>query len=171
MASAEDAQEVVAQAAAELPGQSILDAETLRRLFRDLEATDVDELEVVAGESRLYVRREPGSRARDTERQPDTRGVPQVDRQNKAALGVPVIAPLTGVFYSRSRPDERPYVVVGDVVEIGQVVALIETMKIYNEVTVDIAGEVLSVHGADGELVKSGQPLLYVRPRQEGERE
>jgi len=165
MASAEDT-----QAAAELP-ESLLDANTLRRLFRDLEATDVDELEVVSGKSRLYVRREPGSRRHNTERRPGTWSVPGLDRYNPAVLGVPVIAPLTGVFYSRARPDERPYVVVGDVVEIGQVVGLIETMKIYNEVTVDVAGEVLSVHGTDGELVESGQPLLYIRPRQEGERE
>jgi acetyl-CoA carboxylase biotin carboxyl carrier protein len=168
MASAEDSQKVI-QAAANRPGHSLLNPDTLRRLFRDLEATDVDELEIVSGESRLYVRREPGSRTHDTARQPGARSASRLDRQNEAALGVPVVAPLTGVFYSRSRPDERPYVAVGDVVELGQVVGLIETMKIYNEVTVDIAGEVLSVHWTDGELVESGQPLLYVRPRQEGE--
>jgi acetyl-CoA carboxylase biotin carboxyl carrier protein len=59
-------------------------------------------------------------------------------------------------------------VAIGDPVEPGQVVALIETMKLFNEVTVDIAGEVISLPVAEGELVEAGQPLLFMRPRESG---
>lgn len=137
---------------------SLLDPTVLRRLFHQLESTDIDELEIVAGDSRLFLRREPGKRP--SSQAPPTESVP---------LGVPVPAPLTGVFYARSSPDQPPFVELGAVIEPGQVVALIETMKLFNEVTVDVGGEVLSVAAQDGDLVEMGQALMYIRPRGEGE--
>ncbi len=142
------------------PEQSLFDPETVRDLLRRLRSTDVDELEIVRGSSRLYLRREPGL---DLEARPDH--VTAV----RPHPGVPVVAPLTGVFYARPNPDEAPFVVVGDRVEPGQVVALIETMKLFNEVTVDVTGEVLSVAVADGSLVEVGQALLYVKVAEETE--
>lgn len=138
--------------------RSILNAETLRHLFRQLEATDVDELELVVGASRIYLRREPGRRA-VVERPPDN----VVDR------GVAVVAPLTGVFFSRPAPDQPPFVEVGARIVRGQLVALIETMKLFNEVTTEVAGEILSVAVSDGDLVETGQPLMYIRLDEDGE--
>lgn len=137
---------------------SLLDPERLRHLFGQLQATNVDELEVVFGSSRLYLRRDPGKSTR-----PSTEG--------QAAMppdGVPVVAPLHGVFYARPSPEEPPFVVPGDVVAAGQVVGLIEKMKMMNNVTVDMEGEVLSVDAQDGELVQTGQPLLFLRPTTPG---
>ena len=140
---------------------SILDPGTLRRLFRHLEATDVDEVEVVWGSSRLYIRREPGVRTlvqRATDR-PDDSGAP----------GAPILAPLTGVFYARPSPEQPSFVAPGDLVLPGQIVGLIETMKLFNEVTADRAGEVVSIAVADGDLVEAGQPLIYLAYPAEGE--
>ncbi len=148
--------------------RSLLDPETLRCLFRDLEATDVDELEVATASSRLYLRREPSRRAAGHPLSHHTQGAPAPSRPGPTAAGVPVVAPLTGVFSSRPKPEQPPFVVTGDMIEVGQVVGLIETMKIFNEVTADVAGEVLSVAASEGELVEAGHPLLYVRPRQQG---
>ncbi|HZU11387.1 MAG TPA: biotin/lipoyl-containing protein [Chloroflexota bacterium] len=132
----------------------LLDPATLRELLRHLEQTDVDELEVVSGEARLYLRREPGKRG----------AVGPGERPREAPAGVPIVAPLTGVFYARSSPDQSPYVAPGDVIQPGQVVALIETMKLFNEVVAEIAGEVLSIAVDEGDLIEAGQPILYVRP-------
>jgi biotin carboxyl carrier protein len=52
---------------------------------------------------------------------------------------------------------------VGDAVEEGQVVALIETMKLFNEVIVDFSGEVLEVTATEGDLVEVGHPLMFIR--------
>jgi acetyl-CoA carboxylase biotin carboxyl carrier protein len=136
---------------------SLLDPETLRQLLRRIEATDVEELEVVLGPSRLYLRREPGKRAvLETElRSPDSL---------HTAPGVPVIAPLTGVYYSRPTPDQPVFAEPGMVVEAGQVVALIETMKLFNEVITEVSGEVVEILAHDGDLVESGKPIMYVRP-------
>lgn len=137
---------------------SLLDPEVLRRLFRQLESTDIDELEIIAGDARLFLRREPGTHPSTPV--PPTESVP---------IGVPVSAPLTGVFYARASPDQPPFVELGALIEPGQVVALIETMKLFNEVTVDVGGEVLSVAAQDGDLVEMGQTLMYINPRGEGE--
>jgi acetyl-CoA carboxylase biotin carboxyl carrier protein len=139
--------------------ESLLNPATLRDLLQRLEATDVDELEVASGSSRLYLRRDPRVRSIVQRRESHAEGAP--------LEGVPVVAPLTGVFYARPAPDQPLFVVPGATVEIGQVVALIETMKLFNEVTAETAGEVLSVTVHENDLVEVGQPLLYVRPREE----
>ena len=140
--------------------ESILDPVTLRRLFRHLEATDVDELEMAWGSSRLFVRREPGART-VIRRAPDR-------AEDRDSLGSPILAPLTGVFYSRASPEQGPFVAPGDIVVQGQIVALIETMKLFNEVVSDRAGEVISIAVADGDLVEVGQPLIYLASPAEG---
>jgi biotin carboxyl carrier protein len=134
--------------------RTLLDPDTLQHLFRHLEATDVDELEVVWGDKRLFVRRDPGRRTTVEERGAD------------ASSGAPIVAPLTGVFYSRPSPEQPGFVELGDHIEPGQVVALIETMKLFNEVQADIGGEVTSMTARDGDLVEAGQALMYVRPQE-----
>ncbi|HEX8917226.1 MAG TPA: biotin/lipoyl-containing protein [Chloroflexota bacterium] len=134
----------------------LLDIESLQHLLRRLEATDVDELEIVRGSSRLYVLREPGKRS--------GMQVEVTPRQPAAQEGVPLAAPLTGVFYCRPTPEQDPFVSPGSRVEIGQVVALIETMKLFNEVLADVRGDVVSVVREDGDLVETGQPLMYIHP-------
>jgi acetyl-CoA carboxylase biotin carboxyl carrier protein len=138
--------------------RSLLDLDVLRDLIQGLAATDVDELEISQGPARLYLRREPGKRG----------AAPVRERTIEPAEGVPIKAPLAGVLYTRPSPEEPPFVAVGDPVEPGQVVALIETMKLFNEVAADVAGDVISLAVAEGDLVEAGQPLLFLRPRESG---
>ncbi|HEX6507646.1 MAG TPA: biotin/lipoyl-containing protein, partial [Chloroflexota bacterium] len=118
-------------------------------------------LEVVQGDARLYVRREPGSRSPAA-----AAPAPVVEG---ASDTVPVVAPLTGAYYGRPSPEQSPFVVVGQPVEAGQVVALIESMKLFNEVSAEIGGEVAEIAALDGDVVEVGQPLLYIRPHMEGD--
>ncbi|MDP8903883.1 MAG: acetyl-CoA carboxylase, partial [Chloroflexota bacterium] len=71
-----------------------------------------------------------------------------------------VLAPLTGLFYSAPSPGAEPYVRVGSEVHVGQVIGLIEAMKLFNEIKSDVAGRVVRVCVEDGGLVKAKQPLL-----------
>ena len=75
---------------------------------------------------------------------------------------MPVVAPLVGVFYRASSPGARPFVEVGDTVERGQTVCIIEAMKVMNEVTSDFRGTVASILVEDGEAVQYEQPLLSI---------
>jgi acetyl-CoA carboxylase biotin carboxyl carrier protein len=76
-----------------------------------------------------------------------------------------VTAPLTGVWYTAPSPGARAYLTVGGEVASGQVIGLIEAMKLFNEIKSDIAGTVTRVLAETGTLVKRQQPLLEVDPR------
>jgi acetyl-CoA carboxylase biotin carboxyl carrier protein len=75
-----------------------------------------------------------------------------------------VTAPLTGVWYGAPSPGARPYVAEGGEVAVGQVVGLIEAMKLFNEIKTDVAGKVTRLLVESGTLVKRQQPILEVEP-------
>jgi biotin carboxyl carrier protein len=75
-----------------------------------------------------------------------------------------VKAPLTGIWYGSPSPGTAPYVTVGGEVAAGQVVGLIEAMKLFNEIKSDLSGRVVRIYAEDGKLVKARQPLLEVDP-------
>ena len=74
-------------------------------------------------------------------------------------------APLTGVWYAAPSPGARAYVAEGDEINSGQVVGLIEAMKLFNEIKSDAAGTVSRMLVESGTLVKRKQPLLEIDPR------
>jgi acetyl-CoA carboxylase biotin carboxyl carrier protein len=73
-------------------------------------------------------------------------------------------APLTGIFYGAPSPGATPYVSVGDHVAVGQIIGLIEAMKLFNEIKSDISGRVAKVCADNGQLVKAKSPLIEVEP-------
>jgi acetyl-CoA carboxylase biotin carboxyl carrier protein len=75
-----------------------------------------------------------------------------------------VHAPLTGVWYGSPAPGSAPFVAVGREVAVGQVIGLIEAMKLFNEIKSDLAGRVVRVVPENGALVKAKQPLIEVEP-------
>ena len=75
-----------------------------------------------------------------------------------------VKAPLTGVWYGSPAPGSAPFVAAGREVAVGQVVGLIEAMKLFNEIKSDLAGRVVRVVPENGALVKAKQPLIEVEP-------
>jgi len=82
-----------------------------------------------------------------------------------AAVSVLAVrAPLTGIFYASPGPGSPPFVAVGREVVVGQVIGLIEAMKLFNEIKSDQAGQVVRVIAEDGALVKAKQPLIEVEP-------
>jgi acetyl-CoA carboxylase biotin carboxyl carrier protein len=75
-----------------------------------------------------------------------------------------VKAPLTGFWYASPSPGSAPYVTPGGEVAIGQVIGLIEAMKLFNEIKSDLAGRVVKIHPESGKLVRAKQPLIEVEP-------
>ena len=72
-------------------------------------------------------------------------------------------SPLVGTFYAAPAEDAAPFVKAGDVVEKGQVLAIIEAMKLMNEIESDYAGTVAEVLVGNGQAVEYGQPLFVIR--------
>jgi len=75
-----------------------------------------------------------------------------------------VKAPLTGIWYGSPSPGTSAYVSAGGEVAVGQVIGMIEAMKLFNEIKSDLAGRIVKVHAEDGKLVKAKQPLIEVEP-------
>jgi acetyl-CoA carboxylase biotin carboxyl carrier protein len=73
-------------------------------------------------------------------------------------------SPIVGTFYAGPSPDAGPFVRVGDFVEAGQTVCIIEAMKLMNEIEADISGEVVRVLVENGQPVEYGEPLFALRP-------
>lgn len=76
-----------------------------------------------------------------------------------------ISSPMVGTFYEAPAPGEKPFVAPGDTVEVGQTVAIIEAMKIMNEIVADRPGVVDSVLVENGEAVEYGHPLIRLRPQ------
>lgn len=80
---------------------------------------------------------------------------------NKPA-GTPITSPMTGIYYSAPSPGSPPFVKEGEEVIAGQVIGLIEAMKVFNEVPSPISGTVSKLVIESGQLVNLGDPLLYI---------
>ena len=76
-----------------------------------------------------------------------------------------VKSPIVGTFYESPSPGSPPFVKIGDVVEAGQVLCIIEAMKLMNEIESDIAGELVKKFVSNSQPVEYGQPLFAIRPR------
>ncbi len=73
-----------------------------------------------------------------------------------------VKSPLVGNFYAAPAEGAKPYVAVGDVVKKGQVLAIVEAMKLMNEIESDCDGTIAEIYVKDGEAVEYGQPLFCI---------
>ena len=134
--------------------------ELLERLAHD----EVSELEVKRGGVRVRV-------ARDGARLPGAAsGAAIAPHAAPAVPAVPVKelptvnAPLTGIFYRASSPQTEPFVQVGSNVGSGDVIGLIEAMKLFNEIRSTASGRVRRIFAENGQLVRAHQPLLEVEP-------
>jgi acetyl-CoA carboxylase biotin carboxyl carrier protein len=76
-----------------------------------------------------------------------------------------VKSPIVGTFYESPSPGAPPFVKIGDQVEVGQVLCIVEAMKLMNEIESDVAGEVVKRIASSGQPVEYGQPLFAIRAR------
>lgn len=86
---------------------------------------------------------------------------PSKDEGNKPK-GKQITSPMVGAFYAAPAPGAKPFVKVGDVVSAGQVVCIVEAMKLMNEIESDVSGKITQICVEDGQSVEYGQVLMYV---------
>lgn len=77
--------------------------------------------------------------------------------------GTPIESPMVGVFYAAPSPDSEPYVSVGSKINKGDVVCIIEAMKLMNEVTAEKSGTITEICVENGQVVEYGQPLFLIK--------
>jgi acetyl-CoA carboxylase biotin carboxyl carrier protein len=75
-----------------------------------------------------------------------------------------VRSPIVGTYYEAPSPGAPPFVKVGDTVEVGQVLCIVEAMKLMNEIEADVAGEIVKKLVANAQPIEYGQELFHIRP-------
>ena len=90
-------------------------------------------------------------------------GVSGKENASQSASSAAIVSPMVGVFYRAPSPGEEPFVEVGDTVHVGQVIGVVEAMKVFNEIISDLDGTVVEIAAQDAELVETGAPLLRIR--------
>jgi acetyl-CoA carboxylase biotin carboxyl carrier protein len=75
-----------------------------------------------------------------------------------------VKSPIVGTFYRSPDPNSPVFVNVGDTVKVGQVLCIIEAMKLMNEIEAELAGEIVRIHPENGQPIQYGEPLFSIRP-------
>jgi acetyl-CoA carboxylase biotin carboxyl carrier protein len=140
------------------------------RLELLLQASGLAEIEVEAGGTALVLRT-PAALAPPTAAATLAAAGPTVAGEPAASPEVEprprtlaVLAPLTGLYYRSPSPGAEVYVREGSEVHVGQVIGLIEAMKLFNEIKSDAAGRVVRICVEDGGLVKAKQPLIELIP-------
>ncbi len=147
----------------------------VRALTEALEGSDISELELDEDGARILIRRQldaPVVQARPRGTAPRDAGAPARRATGAAAesaaqalqQGIAVVAPLTGVFYGSPSPSAPAFVTVGDTVQAGQVVCLVEAMKVFNEIKTEISGTVALIVATSGQLVHRGEALIRIQP-------
>jgi acetyl-CoA carboxylase biotin carboxyl carrier protein len=144
--------------------------ELIDRFESLLAGSDVSELEIQVGDLALLLRKPEAvegfghaTTVIGPELVRETTAEPPVPEEETTGLHA-VLAPLTGIFYTSPAPGSAAYVTVGGDVNQGQVIGLIEAMKLFNEIKSDITGRVVRFAAETGTLVKAKQPLIEVEP-------
>lgn len=102
----------------------------------------------------------PQNNAVNTEKKVET----QAENINQSSNTVPFKSPMIGTFYRSAKADAEPFVKVGDVISKGQVIGIIEAMKIFNEIEADFNGKIVKVLIDNSSPVEYDQPLFLIEP-------
>jgi acetyl-CoA carboxylase biotin carboxyl carrier protein len=135
-------------------------------LLQRLAAEDVQQLEIRRGGLRVKVSKNGAPAAvAQAAPAPASGGVTVTGPDQQAKGDLPTVnAPLTGVFYRSPTPQAPPFVQIGAVVNKGDVIALIEAMKLFNEIRSTAGGKVKRIFAENGQLVRAHQPLVELEP-------
>lgn len=133
--------------------------EAVRQVVQAVQASDVTELELAQAEFSVRVRRDPDAARPAVQAAGAGEPIPEADGHLHR-----VVAPFTGVFYRSPTPSARAYVSEGDWVDADAVIGLVETMKIFNEVTADCSGRIVKFTAEKSQLVHAGDALVLIEP-------
>lgn len=146
--------------------------ERIEEIIDALEGSTVSKFELTEEGTQITIRRATGmvlTAVPTVEAVPGPAIVPAAGAKGKGTSSktdksIPVTAPLTGVYYSSASPSTPPFVNIGDIVQVGQVVALIEAMKVFNEISSEAAGRVAAIPAKSGEVIQKGDTILRIEP-------
>ena len=165
--------------------------DNIKKLIKILEESKIDQLEVSTfwGKQRIKISKksdhiidrnieintsttskEEFSKQDITESEPSSvivsnKITDEIQEDNKLdSNNAPINSPLVGTFYKSSKPDEPPFINIGDEIKKGDIICIIEAMKIFNEIEAETSGRVIEILVEDGTPVEYDQPLVIIDP-------
>lgn len=154
-----------------------MDKKKLEELIRLVEESDISELtvsgpmrsvKIVKGGARPvaheYVPAPPATAVQAAPRQEEQESVAAEPASDRDSGLIPIASPMVGTFYAAPSPEAPPYVRQGDHVSKGQVVCIVEAMKLMNEIEAEVAGTVVRVVAENAKPVEFGQTIFLVDP-------
>ena len=151
-----------------------MDIRKIKKLIELLEESGIAEIEIKEGEEAVRISRMPvGAIAQAPQvthlmPAPTTVAAPATEVAAAEAAQRPtpsehvITAPMVGTFYASPSPGAKPFVEIGDEIKVGQVLCIIEAMKMMNQIEADKEGRIASVMARNGDPVEFGQPLFVV---------
>jgi acetyl-CoA carboxylase biotin carboxyl carrier protein len=146
----------------------------IEKLVKLVKENELTELSIEEGEKAVIIKKEAGMvvpqimpNVQAVALQASPMAQPQVQKVEvhpEVQKGVPITSPMVGTFYKAPSPGSAPFTEVGKVVSVGQVICIIEAMKLMNEIESDVSGKVVEVCVQDGQPVEYGQVLMIVEP-------
>jgi acetyl-CoA carboxylase biotin carboxyl carrier protein len=145
-----------------------MDIRKVKKLIEMLENSNLEEIEIQEGEESVRLVKSHGSQQ---SYQPQSIVVPQVSPPEEHVEEVTskeevetnsINSPMVGTFYASASPGAKPFISVGDVISEGDVVCIVEAMKMMNEIKSEFSGTVLSVNAENSEPVEYGQSLFEI---------
>ena len=145
-----------------------MDIRKIKTLIEMLEESNLNEIEVSQGDEsvRISKGKDPVDYIENNQINTNISSQEKVsinEDDTRKFVGNQVKAPLVGTFYRKPSPDSDPFVKVGDIVKKGQVLCIIEAMKMMNEIKSEFDGEVSSIEIEDGQPVEFGQTIIVIQ--------
>tara|TARA_B100000482_G_C12485723_1_gene250589 strand:+ start:80 stop:523 length:444 start_codon:yes stop_codon:yes gene_type:complete len=147
-----------------------MDIRKIKTLIEMLEESNLKEIEVSQGDESVRISKQSqGDDAiefnQSSNRQPESININQNQSQKKDADydGNLVKSPIVGTFYRKPSPDSPPFIKVGDSVNKGDVLCIVEAMKMMNEIKSDYDGKIISIEIDDGQPVEFGQTIIVIQ--------
>jgi acetyl-CoA carboxylase biotin carboxyl carrier protein len=138
----------------------------IRELIQLVVESGIAELEIERGEERVRIRRTLEPAQASTASSAPATIVETTPPAASAATNEHIVkSPIVGTYYDAPKPGDPPFVKAGDSVEPGQVLCIIESMKLMNEIESEVAGTIVAKLMENGRPVEYGEPLFAIRPR------
>ena len=142
-----------------------MDIRKIKKLIEMLQDSDLTEIEVQEGEESVRIVRGSAQpfEVKTTSISPASVNVLSENNEVVAnESGSPIKSPIVGTFYRKPAPDKPPFVEIGSHVNAGDVVCIVEAMKMMNEIKSEFTGKVSAINIEDGEPVEFDQPLIVI---------
>ena len=144
-----------------------MDIRKIKKLIEMLQDSDLKEIEVSQGDESVRISRDNRSQTSEPIIQKQvvheaSNIVSQEEIPQEEVKGNKVTSPIVGTFYRKPSPDKDPFIKVGDVVQEGDILCIIEAMKMMNEIKSDFSGKVVSIDIEDGQPVEYGQHIITI---------